>query len=359
MVSLKLVQQSNAALRSATSSRVSLFVGATSGLALATVIEYARQSTRPKIYIVGRNPSKLSTVIKDLEKVNAQGTYIPIQSEFSLFKNVDTACEELKAREKSLDLLLMCPGYLKIGRVPGLYCPCAHQASLLTWWTADNEDGIEDTISLRYYVRARFIQNLLPLLSSLPSSRIVSIHGAGKEGHLNEDDLELKHTFTMQNAAMHTSTMNTLALEAIAATHPTISCVHVFPGIVITPGFDVFSEDWALPWRVLFRRMVLPLMKLFTTSLPESGQRHLFHATSARYPPAEVKDPPGAGVARPKGVETAKGADWEDGTGCYLLGYNGETIGDKKLMDEYRHRGMGKKIWQHTQEVFDRALVKG
>ncbi len=186
----------------------------------------------------------------------------------------------------------------------------------------------------------------------------MSIHGAGKEGHLNEDDLELKHTFTMQNAAMHTSTMNTLALEEVAATHPTISCVHVFPGLVITPAFATFSEDWPLPLRVLFRRVVLPLMKIFTTSLPESGQRHLFHATSARFPPAGVKDPPGAGVARPPGVEVARGADWKDGSGCYLLSYDGEAIGDKKLLDDYRQRGMGKKIWQHTQEVFDRALVK-
>ncbi len=358
MVSLKLVQQSNDALSSTTSGQVSLFVGATSGLALATMTEYARQSTRPKIYIVGRNPSKLSSVILELEKINAQGTYIPIQSELSLFMNVDAACEELKAREKSLDLLLMCPGYLKAGRVPGLVAPCGYQASILTWWIADNEDGIEDTISLRYYVRARFIQNLLPLLTTSASSRIVSIHGAGKEGRLNEDDLELKHTFTMQNAAMHTSTMNTLALKEIAATHPTISCVHVFPGIVVTPAFDTFSEDWALPLRVSFRRVALPLMKLVTISLPESGQRHLFHATSARYPPAGVKAPPGAGVARPTGVDIARGADWKDGSGCYLLGNNGETIGDKKLLDEYDQRGMGKKIWQHTQEVFDRALAK-
>ena len=223
---------------------------------------------------------------------------------------------------------------------------------------SDNEDGIEDTISLRYYVRARFIHNLLPVLSSASSARIVSIHGAGKEGHLNEDDLLLKHTFTMQNAAMHTSTMNTLALEEVAATHPTISCVHVFPGIVITPAFATFSEDWPLPLRVLFRRVVLPLMKIFTTSLPESGQRHLFHATSARFPPGGVKDPPGAGVARPHGVEVARGADWKDGSGCYLLNYDGEAIGDKELLDGYRQREMGKKIWRHTQEVFDRALVK-
>ena len=125
MVSLKLVQQSNATLRSTISGQVSLFVGATSGLGLATLNEYTRHSTRPKVYIVGRNPSKLANIVNELENINPQGIYIPIKSEYSLFKNVDTACEELKQREKSLDLLLMSPGYLKPGKVPGIICP---------WW---------------------------------------------------------------------------------------------------------------------------------------------------------------------------------------------------------------------------------
>lgn len=123
IVSLKLVQQSNAALRSTISSQVSLFIGATNGLALATLTKYTRHSMKPKVYIVGRNPSKLSSIISDLEEINPKGVSIPIKSEISLFKNVDTACEELKRVEKSLDLLLMCPGYLKPGRVPGMIYP--------------------------------------------------------------------------------------------------------------------------------------------------------------------------------------------------------------------------------------------
>ena len=57
-------------------------------------------------------------------------------------------------------------------------------------------------------------------------------------------------------------------------------------------------------------------------------------------------------------MEVARGADWKDGSGCYLLSYDGEPVGDKKLLDSYHQRGMGKKIWQHTQEIFDRASVK-
>ena len=110
MVNLKSVQESNAALRSTISGQVSLFVGATSGIAFHTLTEYARKSNRPKVYIVGRSDAKLAEIIRDLEKINPQGSYVPIKSEISLLKNLDAACEEFKRKEKSLDLLLMCPG---------------------------------------------------------------------------------------------------------------------------------------------------------------------------------------------------------------------------------------------------------
>ena len=201
----------------------------------------------------------------------------------------------------------------------------------------------------------RFVQNLLPSLLTSPNPRILSIHGAGREGHLIESDLELRNNFSIRNAAMHTSTMNTLALQEIAATHPTISCVHVFPGVVITNGYEILAEDFWAPLRFMFVNLMLPLMKMVTTSLEESGKRHLFHATSARYAPkeGEVK-----GVPLPEGVKVAEGADGEVGSGCYLLGPYGETVGDRKLLEEYRRRDMGKKIWEHTQEVFERVLGK-
>ena len=220
----------------------------------------------------------------------------------------------------------------------------------------DNADGLEDTISLRYYVRARFIQNLLPLLSAPPTSRIVSVLAGGKEGKLNESDLELAHSFSVQAAAVHTATMNTLALAEIAATHPSISCLHIFPGLVMTKAIgDSFTEGWALPLRLLWAYVVLPIAKLFAVTLSESGQRHLFHATSARYKPTAK---PGAGVALQQGSTVAKGEDGKEGTGCYILNYDGEPTGDQKLFDEYRKKDMGKKIWQHNDEIFERVLGK-
>ncbi|KAL8785704.1 MAG: hypothetical protein Q9195_008527 [Heterodermia aff. obscurata] len=335
MVNLQSVQASNAALRSTISGQVALFVGATSGIAYHTLLEYAKNSSKPRVYVVGRNDTTLSKITAELEALNPEGTFFAIKSEVSLLKNVDAACEELKSKEKRLDLLLMCPGYVKINPIY-------------------NTDGLEETISLHYYVRARFIQNLLPLLSAPPTSRIVSIHGAGNEGKLNENDLELAHSFSVRAAAMHTATMNTLALAEIAATHPSISCLHVFPGIVMTKATEhIVAKDWVLPLRLLWAYVVLPIAKFFAVTLSESGQRHLFHATSARYKPTAK---PGAGVPLQPGMTVAIGEDGREGTGCYILNYDGEPIGNQNLFDEYRKKEMGKKIWQHTDEVFDRVL---
>ena len=117
MVNLNSVQESNAGLRSTTLGQVAFFVGATSGIAFHTLTEYVRQSDRPNVYVVGRSDAKLSNIIGNLKKTNSQGSYVPIKSEISLLKNVDTACEEFKSKEKRLDLLLMCPGYLKLSRI--------------------------------------------------------------------------------------------------------------------------------------------------------------------------------------------------------------------------------------------------
>ena len=342
MVKLSSVQSSNDTLKTSKSftGQVSFFVGATSGLGLATLTEYTQHTTNPKIYIVGRSDAKLTKIISDLQKLNTSATFVPIKSEYELIKNVDAACAELASKESRLDLLVMSPGYLKVNRQP------------------DNEEGIEPTLSLRYYARARFVQNLLPLMTPplAPHSRIVSIHAGGREGRMDESDLLLQRTYSMMKGAMHTATMNTLALEEVARLHPSVSCLHVFPSIVITPAFDTLSEDWIAPLRLPFRYFILPVFKRFiAVGLGESGERQLFYATSARYPSADSAD---TGVALPSNVKIADGADGTQGSGCYLLDWDGETVGDKKLLDEYRKNGWGKKVWEHTQQVVDNALAK-
>ena len=171
-----------------------------------------------------------------------------------------------------------------------------------------------------------------------------------------EDDLELKHNYSIRNAAVHTATMNSMFMQEVASRYPTISCVHVFPGVVITPSYTILAEDWYFPLRYFFTYIMVPIAKLFTLSLPESGQRHLFHATSARYPPAAINGAPAAGSSLPEGVSIAKGADGTEGSGFYSIGWDGEPGGDRAIMDAFLKRDMPKTIWDHTLSIFKRVL---
>lgn len=114
MVSLPLVRKSNSHLKSF-SSPVAVFVGATQGIGLSTLQQYATLASVPKIYIVGRSEPVGVRIIDDLQARNAEGNYVFLKAEVSLLENVDQVCREIKRREKKMDLLFMSPGYISFG----------------------------------------------------------------------------------------------------------------------------------------------------------------------------------------------------------------------------------------------------
>lgn len=113
MVVLSLVQESNLRLKSHQSgiNSVAVFVGATQGIGLSSLEQYVAHTVAPKIYIVGRNEAVGARIIEDLKtRRNRDGDYIFLHAEVSLLESVDKVCEEVKRREKKLDLLFMSPG---------------------------------------------------------------------------------------------------------------------------------------------------------------------------------------------------------------------------------------------------------
>ena len=201
---------------------------------------------------------------------------------------------------------------------------------------AETTEGIDILLSLRYYARLRFIQQLLPL----HPTRVVSVLAGGAESSLKEDDLLLQKpgAYGIMSCAAHTSTMTTLSFEHLASEHPDLSLVHCFPGLVKTPALTRFSSWWV---NLLMGWILVPLLTPFTTTLEECSERTLFYLTSARFPSKNGS----GGVARPEGVPVAKGE------GAYAVGSTSET-GEGKPMAGYRERGMADTIWAHTLDVF-------
>ncbi|KAH0289860.1 NAD(P)-binding protein [Aureobasidium namibiae CBS 147.97] len=334
MVSLDIVRKANSGLRSRLPKPVALFVGGTSGTGRSTLRQLAFNTKAPTAYIVGRNENNAKPLLKELRQLNPLGSYNFIEADISLISNVDKACERIKQHENALDLLFMTPGGISlVGR-------------------RETSEGIDKLFALRYYARMRFAQNLLPLLEAAEPrpGRVVSVLGGGFEGNINANDLDLKHNYNIVSCAMHSVTMTSLAMEHLAASHRA-SFIHVFPGIV---GTNIYTNSFPRPLAALYNYGMWPLMYPFSVNLEESGERHLFHATSERYP-ARSSEKSGA-VASNEGDRAAMGSNEVLGSGAYLTNWKGETSAAGKKMQRLRAQGMTGRVWEHTTNLLSRTV---
>ena len=112
MERLQRTRQANTTVRRRRSKLVAVFVGGTSGIGAATAKQLAQTVESPTIYLVGRNGSAGSRVIEELNTLNPRGTFEFIQSDVSLLREVDAACQEIQKKEHQVDLLFMTPGHL-------------------------------------------------------------------------------------------------------------------------------------------------------------------------------------------------------------------------------------------------------
>jgi NAD(P)-dependent dehydrogenase (short-subunit alcohol dehydrogenase family) len=251
MVAIKDVRTSNATFK-ATKDRslTAVFVGATSGIGMGTLKQFAKRAFAPKIYVVGRSKSAASALLEELQGSNPEATINFLETEISLIKvslshrsegnvliellmtfgqNVDIVCEEIKSREKKLDLLFMSPGYLSFGDRNGKLSSISSKSSDSDA-QLESTEGIDIPHALRYYSRLRFAYNLLPLLNASSSGRIVSILAGGKEVAVNFDDLEYRNNFNGFKAASNGATQTSLAFEELAKTNTNVTFIHKFPG---------------------------------------------------------------------------------------------------------------------------------
>ena len=218
----------------------------------------------------------------------------------------------------------------------------------------DTQEGLYYPTAVVYYSRIRFIANLLPLLQRAPAlRRVVSVFAGTKEGPIRVDDFPQRHV-PMRQQRGHLSSMTTLALESLALEAPDVSFVHDFPGSVKTDlGKDVRTAPIML-FRAYYR-VIGPIVNL---PYDEAGERQLFFATSARFPPRLCADGDAtAGVPLPEGVGVAQGSDGLEGSGVYTISCDGEPLPQKarNVLQKLRRDDVTRKLWLHTEAEFTKA----
>lgn len=114
MVALNIVEESNARIKYVASELVAVFVGATNGVGETTVRRFAKYATRPRVYIIGRSEEAGNRIKQECKALNPEGTFVFIQRDTSLMRNVDAVCDEIRKKEEEVNLLFLTIGTLEI-----------------------------------------------------------------------------------------------------------------------------------------------------------------------------------------------------------------------------------------------------
>jgi hypothetical protein len=216
---------------------------------------------------------------------------------------------------------------------------------------AETAEGLHLASALVLHSRARFIVNLLPLLQQATAlRRVVSVFAACKEGPVDTTDFQAWNVPLLSQRG-HVSSLVTLSLEALAKKAPDVSFIHDFPG----PVKSNIGRDTKGAVMFMMKAIFTVLGPLINMPNQESGERHLFLATSARYP-AGAGGEITAGVPLAGGVVLARGTSGESGSGVYSIDSDGESAGPRveELLAKFRKEGMAEKVWEHTEGEFKR-----
>ncbi|KAJ7678446.1 hypothetical protein B0H14DRAFT_3121346 [Mycena olivaceomarginata] len=307
MVALQTVLQSNSNITRLPSGLVALFIGATSsGIGESTLQHLAQHAPAPRIYSVARPQSAAAheTLLASLRKSNPTATITLITADISLVSEIDKIVAAVTQKETKLHIFVTAGGRMAFeGR-------------------EDTREGLEPSMSTRYYSPLRAVQQLLPLLNAAPSPRVLAVLAGGREAQMNEADLDLRDpaNWSYWNAAVHAATMCTLALERLARGNPRLSVVHWDPGPVATPG------------------------------LAKWDKRGVFLATSDRY----AVQGHGGLVPVPEGL----GGVNKSGGGIFLVDADGESTDNEGVLAGFRERGVDDMVWSHTEKVWAECAAR-
>lgn len=305
---------------------VAVFPGGTSGIGEYSVLALAKHARQPKIYLVGRSQSAADRIIAECKRLNPEGQYFFIATDASLIKNVDDVCRQFREKEKAINLLFLSIGSLNM--------------------KPETSEGLNRAFALGFYARMRFIGNLLPQLQAAQGlRRVVTVLAANREGDVDLNDIGCRRplSIAVRNQFM---SMTTLTLEEMARRAPQVSFIHGFPGLVRSG----IARDVSGFFGVLLNLSMGVLAPLICIPDAESGERHVFLATSDMYPPRDGSKADGVrwGVAR--------GTDGVAGSGVYSISEkndNGPRSVDDMLA-RLRKDGVREKVWEFLMGEFER-----
>lgn len=362
MVKLSQVIESNQSIRIPPSGLVSIFVGASHEFERAIIRSFAKYGNAPKIYIIDSfvlEEKAISSFVEELENINPAGSYKTFNVRIGILSEVDRVCDEIWIVEGYVDLLVMSCGFMRFPR--GKDCSAYEESHLSD---EDARGGIPFDIALQFYIRQRFIGNLLPLLSKSHCPRVISLLLPGNDSPTYFETLDSSKKYLDTGSINHATS---LLFSEYAKTHPEITYINVFPGIINYDTWDrMMNPIQGISWypATVLKWTMPPLFKYFICiPTEEIAERIIFLATSVRYPPGKEKRDEGkvAGLAEcPPAwkLSVVRSMIMKDGrgNGVYRINEEDEACEESEVLTRYLEQEEGKWLLEHSEEVFGRML---
>lgn len=251
-------------------------VGGTGGIGYGIACRIAAEVKSSTVFISGRTkPESIPHPNIEFRKLDASSMRA-IKAYTDVYKS---------AEEPKLDLLVLTQGIMTLaGRT-------------------ETPEGIDQKMALHYYGRQLLIRELLPVLKDDAKVLIVLDSLLGSPSKLNWEDLDLKTTYSMGNAANHCISMNDAMVQQYALQSGNKRhFVHANPGLVKS------NLDRELPWYL--RGPARGAARLLGVS-PDTCAENLLKGT---YESAASDGKEGRfwSYINAKGNPVANKADWEE-----------------------------------------------
>jgi NAD(P)-dependent dehydrogenase (short-subunit alcohol dehydrogenase family) len=164
---------------------------------------FAKQTKgRANIIIIGRNKAAAEKIIAGFPKPpSEEGATIKhefVPCDAAELKNVHNASQGLLQSLDKINILVLCTGGLAFSPV-------------------ETSEGLEFLMVLRYYARAKFIHELLPLLKKAKAkgedARVMSVLAAAKGGNVDMTDLGLTKKWSFLRMVFHSGNFNDIMVK--------------------------------------------------------------------------------------------------------------------------------------------------
>ncbi|CAJ2511943.1 Uu.00g075680.m01.CDS01 [Anthostomella pinea] len=311
---------------------VAVFVGGTSGVGEYTVKAFAKYAPSPRVYIIGRSQEAADPIIQECQQLNSGGQFEFIQADVSLLNTIDDVCRQIRSRETAINIPFQSQGTMGFDK--------------------KTAEGLPLAFGIATHGRMRFILNLLPLLQKAKSlRRVVNVGAASYEGAIDVDNVP-GLGFPLTKWRNQLASVQTLLLEEAARRAPDVAFVLTCPGVVKSGIMRDIAPSLGMSIMLAVTKLMAPLIE---TSPDECAERHVFFATSARYP-ASQNGPGAAGVALDGSMAVARGSDGRDGSGVYTTDQKGASSSPKveSVLAKFRKDGTAGKVWDFVVADFVR-----